>query len=481
MTGTRTTGILSAALIGAVAASAAGQSSFVLRGTVRDFRAGHPDFGPGLPTGHVAGNVALSLSDDGPPAFAGAGLEVNDQWRDRLAHPIAPNMYNAGAVSVDLASAPMFSGSAYADSYDSTAGPYDPATAGTVSFNVGAPMPVLTEPTLSVPHEPLFYRDKKKTTVLTDDLHVDEFNIRTGHTVEIDGDVTILVEDHFELNNKATIQVRPGGSLKLYLKGVARIEQTSGLNEAYQDPKAIEIFNLGTDPFVIRNHNMVYASLVSPNAPLEISNNTDFFGSVIAQSIDAANSSAIHIDGVPSLCSVVVEDTAGAAGGAGATITSADSFRQWFNDVPGINASRDLNLVFRESGGQYEHSDDTFLPIDGKLYGDEGEAHNYYFTWEASATFTYQACAGQSIWFEGADDCWIYVDDKLVIDLGGVMPGTGQFAELDRLRLTDGDTYTFRIYYAQRRSGPGLFNLRTNFPLVPDPVKSSVSLGSFFD
>lgn len=471
--------IVSLSILGVLSGSATAQS-FVLRGTVRDFQREHPDFGPGLPPGHVAGNVPLFL-ETAAPLYAGAGFEVDMQWRDKSSNPIAPHMFNKGKVTVEVVAPPTFENKSYADSYNSEFGHYDPSTAGDLEFIPGSSMPDVTVPELDVPWQLSYILQKKGTTVLDHDLHVDNFGLYQGHTLEIHGNITAVVESLFELRNGSRIKLRPGSRFTVYYKGTASIEQSSGtgggrVGEDPTDAKRLTIINAGTEPFLVQNHAEVYATLISPNAPLRMDNNTDFFGNVTARSVHLSNSSALHIDGVPSLCSIVIEDSAGSAGGSGASITSKETYSDWFTDKVGVNLSRSHMIVMRSDGTEYEFdSGGAFYPIDDKCYGNQGDAHNKYFTYAASATFTYEDCAGQSIWFEGSDDCWIYLDDRLIIDLGGAQPGTGQYAELDRLGFEDGQEYTFKLFYAHRSDAPPRFNLRTNFPLVPDPVDADVA------
>lgn len=466
-------------ILGVLSGTATAQS-FVLRGAVRDFPREHPDFGGGLPTGHTAGHAPLFLETTAP-MYAGAGFEVESQWRDRLSNPIAPHMFNKGKVIVEVVGPPKFENQSYADSYNSSFGHYDPSTAGDLEFIAGSTMPDVEVPDLDVPWQLSYVLNHKGTTILDHDLHVDNFGIYQGHTLEIRGNITAVVENQFELRNGSRIKLRPGSRFTIYYKGTASIEQSSGtgggrVGEDPTDAKRLTIINAGTQPFLVQNHAEVYATLISPNAPLRMDNNTDFYGVVTAQSVHLSNSSGLHIDGVPALCDITIQDAAGSGGGSGASITSKETYSDWFTDKIGVNLSRTHMIVMRADGEEYEYdSGGAFYPIDDKLYGNQGDPHNNYFTYSATATFTYQDCAGQSVWFEGSDDCWIYLDDRLIIDLGGAQPGTGQYAELDRLGFEDGQEYTFKLFYAHRSESPPRFNLRTNFPLVPDPVGADVA------
>ena len=129
----------------------------------------------------------------------------------------------------------------------------------------------------------------------------------------------------------------------------------------------------------------------------------------------------------------------------------------------------------RDINGVYEYLDDTFYPVDGLLFGNEGETHNYNFTYAAQATFTYSSCGGQFVEFTGADDLWLFIDDSLVMDLGGVQAMMPQHLDLDRLGLADGLTYSFRLFYAQRNSTMSKFNLRTNLDLGSSSSMYTVS------
>ena len=167
-------------------------------------------------------------------------------------------------------------------------------------------------------------------------------------------------------------------------------------------------------------------------------------------------------------CGVAIEDTAGTYGGAGGgAITDAGSFDQWFRDELGLNQSTGHSIALqRDAEGVYEYMTDDFFPIDDRLQGNGGDPHNNYFTYTIAASFTYNQCTDQFFEFESNDDAWVYIDDELVIDLGGVPTSSRQYVALDRLGLVDGQEYTLNFFFAHRRdAGNSFFNMRTNLVL----------------
>jgi fibro-slime domain-containing protein len=164
-----------------------------------------------------------------------------------------------------------------------------------------------------------------------------------------------------------------------------------------------------------------------------------------------------------------------ASPGAGA-ITNASTFAQWYNDVPGINRSTTLPLTLTETAagsGIFDLNVPSFFPIDGKLFGNEGLSHNYHFTLELHTTFTYRP--GQVFNYTGDDDMWVYINNRLVVDLGGVHDPVSASVALDTLGLTPGKTYDLDLYFAERHTVSSVFHIQTS--IVFDPA-STVTISS---
>ncbi len=449
-----------------------------LTGTIRDFKKNHVDFNITGLAGHYAMNVALDLGAEDRPTFRGTGFRVDTQWRDGVSNPIAPHLYGGGVGLVKLASAPTIGGGTTVDTWDSSVGPYGGGNVGPApGFYDGAEMPVVTVPPdlMAMANEgPVIYNSGGTVTRNTD-LRCDTLSIRDSTTLEIDGNVRILCETLFEMKDKASIAFTPGSTLVIYTLGDVDLVDAT-INSSGFDPDAFTIYHLGSNPMRIGDGADVIASIIAPDGGLLVADNGEFFGTYTGSTLTLTGSAGFHIDESMPLdsCGVLLNDSKGTAGIASTGgIDSADSFGQWYRDVLGMNLSapHTIDLV-RDGAGIYEFISNEFYPIDGQLHGNQGDPHNNYFTFRFTAYFTYEACGAQFFEFMGSDDAWLFIDRSMAIDLGGIMPGTDQHVDLDRLGLVDGEMYAMQFFYAHRNPTQAMFRVRTNVPLIGTEAES---------
>ncbi|HEY4425929.1 MAG TPA: fibro-slime domain-containing protein, partial [Pyrinomonadaceae bacterium] len=150
-------------------------------------------------------------------------------------------------------------------------------------------------------------------------------------------------------------------------------------------------------------------------------------------------------------------------------ISSTASFNQWYNDVPSVNLKTTIPIELRETtpgSGVFSFLSNAFFPIDGQLFGNQGRSNNFHFTLEIHSNFTYRG--GEVFQFTGDDDIWVYVNDRLVVDLGGVHGAASGSVNLDSLGLVKGSTYKFDFFFAERHTSGSNFLLQTSIALQPD-------------
>lgn len=164
-------------------------------------------------------------------------------------------------------------------------------------------------------------------------------------------------------------------------------------------------------------------------------------------------------------------------------------FDQWYRDVPGTNVSVAYPLPLTPvSDGQYEYdcrktgTVDTstgvtrrvFLPVDdgtpyATAFGNQGNPHNYAFTGELHARFTYP---GQgSFRVRADDDLYVFIAGDLAINLGGIHGANGLELDVSGLGLVAGDEYPLDLFYAERAGKTGDLLISTSLVLRPAEIK----------
>lgn len=158
--------------------------------------------------------------------------------------------------------------------------------------------------------------------------------------------------------------------------------------------------------------------------------------------------------------------------------TSEENFNQWYRDVSGVNQSVAFNLDLVDNGsGTFTYSNSSFFPLDGQLFGNEGRSHNYHFTLQLAGDFAFSD--GDNFNFTGDDDLWVFVDGKLMMDIGGVHGPTSRSfnsTDLTNKGLVAGQQYRMDIFFAERHTSQSNFNITSSFNLVAPPPATPIPL-----
>ncbi len=175
-----------------------------------------------------------------------------------------------------------------------------------------------------------------------------------------------------------------------------------------------------------------------------------------------------------------------------ATTHGKEYFDQWYRDVDGVNMSYLVGLHFVPNGNVYTFAatignsgaassggrplgspvggapasgvpDVSYFPLDGQGFGNQGQSHNYSFTTEIHTSFTYNG--GETFTFQGDDDVWVFINDKLAIDLGGIHVQETQTVNLDQqasqLGIAKGKVYPIAVFNAERHVVQSNFRIDT--------------------
>ena len=162
------------------------------------------------------------------------------------------------------------------------------------------------------------------------------------------------------------------------------------------------------------------------------------------------------------------------------THTQAD-FDEWYHDTPGVNMTYLVALELTTTNGVSTFSasinnpgnlpNSSYFPLDNAGFGNQTQYlpqgcpnHNFSFTTEIHTSFVYQGT--ETFTFKGDDDVWVFINNQLVIDLGGRHSQITGTVDVTQLGLTVGTTYNLDIFNAERHTVQSNFRVDTTLTLA---------------
>lgn len=108
---------------------------------------------------------------------------------------------------------------------------------------------------------------------------------------------------------------------------------------------------------------------------------------------------------------------------------------------------------------------------DGIQYYQTG-FHNLNFCMETHATFTYRK--GQRFESRGDDAFWVFINDKLVIELGGLHKPLADTVDLDTLGLAEGGEYRWDMFLCDRQPCTSSLRFKTSISFRPQKTLEAI-------
>ncbi|MBQ3470123.1 hypothetical protein IJH23_00165 [Candidatus Saccharibacteria bacterium] len=157
-------------------------------------------------------------------------------------------------------------------------------------------------------------------------------------------------------------------------------------------------------------------------------------------------------------------------------------FSRWFSTVEGKSQAYAgiLKMNYRAEGAEFSFIDPEFYPLDMAEFSDgdftNEDGHNHLFTMNFAVPFSPLLSGKEEFSIEADDDTFVFVGDKLVLDMGGVHESiVGRFLinesgeiysavgeeELaySGVKVSRDEGSIVRIFHADRDSSESVFNL----------------------
>lgn len=148
----------------------------------------------------------------------------------------------------------------------------------------------------------------------------------------------------------------------------------------------------------------------------------------------------------------------------------------WALDSSSTFGTDNHDIVFgNPSSGSEKYAIGTKKNSDGSMErielptGDDAKDHNSYFTANFSLNFklTEDYVGPLNYYFFGDDDMWVFLDNQLICDIGGVHPSAGEYVDLwDWIKEGDTQEHTLRFFYTERGASGSTCWMQFTLPAV---------------
>lgn len=186
-------------------------------------------------------------------------------------------------------------------------------------------------------------------------------------------------------------------------------------------------------------------------------------------------------------------------------VVAGDNFYSWFHETDRSKRFNREVTFTRTSNNTYSYGGSDIFPLDNVNFSDGDEAwrsgHNFHFTAHMRIAMKIAADGTERFDFSGDDDVWVFLNDQLVLDIGGLhakldghfiinQDGTlSTYVETAGSKTVDiglkaGDVVNLDFFYAERstnESNTRITIANMNWPISADSNISSTIVGKVGD
>lgn len=134
------------------------------------------------------------------------------------------------------------------------------------------------------------------TTQITSHKQYDSLTLAGTARLRINGDVKILVNETFTLQDHAVLEIRPGSKLQLYVRQGSTFSNFAQAN--YDSaPQPFVLYAIGSGyEHIVQNQTHIAMTFYGPTAKLKLQNGGQMYGLCLAESLTVQDGASFHAD-----------------------------------------------------------------------------------------------------------------------------------------------------------------------------------------